>query len=83
MVVFHPGQFPWDRNEVVIVVSNEPDGDRVLARDSRGNQQLIPRTYLSLLSATVGPDQSSNHCTNNQLLVIHLIITHCELHAVK
>ncbi|XP_062252883.1 spectrin beta chain, non-erythrocytic 5 [Platichthys flesus] len=49
------GQVPWDRNEVVVVVSNEPDGDRVLARDSRGNQQLIPRTYLSLLSATAPP----------------------------
>ncbi|XP_060938197.1 spectrin beta chain, non-erythrocytic 2 [Limanda limanda] len=49
------GQFPWDRNEVVIVVSDEPDGDRVLARDSRGNQQLIPRTYLSLLAATAPP----------------------------
>ncbi|XP_034432002.1 spectrin beta chain, non-erythrocytic 1 [Hippoglossus hippoglossus] len=49
------GQFPWDRNETVIVVSIEPDGDRVLARDGRGNQQLIPRTYLSLLSATAPP----------------------------
>ncbi|KAA8582408.1 hypothetical protein FQN60_009148 [Etheostoma spectabile] len=37
------GQFPWDRNEIVTIVRTEPDGDRVLARDSRGNQQLLSR----------------------------------------
>ncbi|XP_039992754.1 spectrin beta chain, non-erythrocytic 5 isoform X2 [Xiphias gladius] len=47
------GQIPWDRNEIVTIVSMEPDGDRVLARDSQGNQQLIPKTYLTLLPATV------------------------------
>ncbi|XP_028993920.1 spectrin beta chain, non-erythrocytic 1 isoform X2 [Betta splendens] len=45
------GQFPWDRNEIVAVLGAEPDGDRVLARDSRGHQQLIPKTYLTLLPA--------------------------------
>ncbi|KAK5857872.1 hypothetical protein PBY51_011085 [Eleginops maclovinus] len=49
------GQFPWDRNEIVTIVGTEPDGDRVLARDGRGNQQLIPKTYLSLLTATAPP----------------------------
>ncbi|KAF1375246.1 hypothetical protein PFLUV_G00237590 [Perca fluviatilis] len=49
------GQFPWDRNEIVTIVHTEPDGDRVLARDSRGNQQLIPKTYLTLLPATTPP----------------------------
>ncbi|KAK1893658.1 Spectrin beta chain non-erythrocytic 5 [Dissostichus eleginoides] len=49
------GQFPWDRNEIVSIVGTEPDGDRVLAKDSRGNQQLIPKTYLSLLPATAPP----------------------------
>lgn len=53
------GQFPWDRNEIVTIVSTEPDGDRVLARDSRGNQQLVPKTYLNLLPATV-PSVISN-----------------------
>ncbi|XP_029317025.1 LOW QUALITY PROTEIN: spectrin beta chain, non-erythrocytic 5 [Cottoperca gobio] len=48
-------QFLWDRNEIVTIVSNEPDGDRVLARDSRGNQQLVPKTFLSLLPATAPP----------------------------
>ncbi|XP_067336707.1 spectrin beta chain, non-erythrocytic 5 isoform X2 [Channa argus] len=47
------GQFPWDRNEIVTIVGAEPDGDRVLARDSKGKQQLIPKTYLSLLPPTV------------------------------
>ncbi|XP_028422093.1 spectrin beta chain, non-erythrocytic 5 [Perca flavescens] len=49
------GQFPWDRNEIVTIVHTEPDGDRVLARDSRGNQQLVPKTYLTLLPATAPP----------------------------
>ncbi|XP_054470225.1 LOW QUALITY PROTEIN: spectrin beta chain, non-erythrocytic 5 [Anoplopoma fimbria] len=49
------GQFPWDRNEIVTIVGTEPDGDRVLARDGRGNQQLVPKTYLSLLPATAPP----------------------------
>ncbi|XP_028251320.1 spectrin beta chain, non-erythrocytic 5 [Parambassis ranga] len=49
------GQFPWDRNELVTIVSTESDEDRVLARDSRGNQQLIPKTYLTLLPVTAPP----------------------------
>ncbi|XP_029899947.1 spectrin beta chain, non-erythrocytic 5 isoform X2 [Myripristis murdjan] len=49
------GSVPWDRNEVVSVISSEPDGDKVLARDSRGNQQLIPKTYLNLLPAAAPP----------------------------
>ncbi|XP_026156546.1 spectrin beta chain, non-erythrocytic 5 isoform X2 [Mastacembelus armatus] len=49
------GQFPWDRNDIITVVSAEPDGDRILARDSRGNQQLIPKTYLTLLPASTPP----------------------------
>ncbi|XP_068593345.1 spectrin beta chain, non-erythrocytic 5 [Cebidichthys violaceus] len=54
------GQFPWDRNEIVTVVDTEPDGDRVLARDARGNQQLVPKTYLSLLPNTAPPTSSAN-----------------------
>ncbi|KAI4798393.1 hypothetical protein KUCAC02_022079, partial [Chaenocephalus aceratus] len=57
------GQFPWDRNEIVSIVGTEPDGDRVLAKDSRGNQQLIPKTYLSLLPA---PPPSSPISTNGE-----------------
>ncbi|KAK7879539.1 hypothetical protein WMY93_033750 [Mugilogobius chulae] len=56
------GEFSWDRNEVVTVVREEPDGDRVTARDARGNQQLIPKTYLTLLTpqtSTVDSPESS------------------------
>ncbi|XP_030614955.1 spectrin beta chain, non-erythrocytic 5 [Archocentrus centrarchus] len=49
------GQFPWDRNELVTIISTELDGDRVLARDGGGNQQLIPKTYLNMLPANVSP----------------------------
>ncbi|XP_056249803.1 spectrin beta chain, non-erythrocytic 5 [Seriola aureovittata] len=49
------GQFQWDRNDIITIVSTEPDGDRVLARDGQGNQQLIPKTYLTLLPATTAP----------------------------
>ncbi|XP_077945298.1 spectrin beta chain, non-erythrocytic 5 isoform X2 [Gasterosteus aculeatus] len=49
------GQFPWDRDEVVRIVGSEPDGDRLLARDARGHQQLVPRSYLSLLPAPAPP----------------------------
>lgn len=47
------GQFLWDRNDIVSIRGAEPDGDRVLARDSRGNEQLIPKTYLKLLPLAV------------------------------
>ncbi|XP_069573815.1 spectrin beta chain, non-erythrocytic 5 [Brachyistius frenatus] len=53
------GQFQWDRNEIVTIVSDEPDGDRVVAQDSRGNQQHIPKTYLALLPATAPPPTPS------------------------
>uniref|UniRef100_A0A4W6DIZ9 Spectrin beta, non-erythrocytic 5 n=1 Tax=Lates calcarifer TaxID=8187 RepID=A0A4W6DIZ9_LATCA len=53
------GTFPWDRNEIVTIISTEPDGDRVLARDGRGNQQLIPKTYLTLLPAATAPPPTS------------------------
>uniref|UniRef100_A0A3Q3IUH0 Calponin-homology (CH) domain-containing protein n=1 Tax=Monopterus albus TaxID=43700 RepID=A0A3Q3IUH0_MONAL len=60
-------QFPWDRNEIVTIISTEPDGDRVLARDSRGNQQLIPKTYLSLLpTPPPTPTVSTNGVPENQ-----------------
>uniref|UniRef100_I3J096 Spectrin, beta, non-erythrocytic 5 n=1 Tax=Oreochromis niloticus TaxID=8128 RepID=I3J096_ORENI len=49
------GQFPWDRNEIVTIISSEPDGDRVVARDSGGNQQSIPKTYLNMLPSSVPP----------------------------
>ncbi|XP_020497621.2 spectrin beta chain, non-erythrocytic 5 [Labrus bergylta] len=49
------GQYQWDRNELVTIISTEQDEDRVLARDSRGNQQLIPKACLSILPASAPP----------------------------
>ncbi|XP_054861726.1 spectrin beta chain, non-erythrocytic 5 isoform X3 [Amphiprion ocellaris] len=52
---FSRGPFLWDRNEIVTIVGSGPDEDKVLAKDSRGNQQVIPKTYLTLLPATAPP----------------------------
>ncbi|CAJ1074861.1 spectrin beta chain%2C non-erythrocytic 5 [Xyrichtys novacula] len=49
------GQFQWDRGEIVTIISSEQDDDRVLARDSRGNQQIIPRTYLNIQPSSAPP----------------------------
>lgn len=49
------GQFPWERNEIVTILSSDLNEEKLLARDSRGHQQLVPVTYLSLLPATVWP----------------------------
>ncbi|XP_047467733.1 spectrin beta chain, non-erythrocytic 5 [Mugil cephalus] len=52
---YNKGPFPWDRNEVVTIVGSETDGERVMARDGRGNKQLIPKTYLTLIPNAVSP----------------------------
>ncbi|XP_041668259.1 spectrin beta chain, non-erythrocytic 5 [Cheilinus undulatus] len=49
------GQYQWDRNEIVTIISAEADEDRVLAKDSRGNQQRIPKTYLAMMQASAPP----------------------------
>lgn len=49
------GPFQWDRNEIVTIVGTDPDGDRVMARDRRGNQQTIPKTFLNPLPSAVRP----------------------------
>ncbi|CAN9501902.1 unnamed protein product [Ophioblennius macclurei] len=59
------GQYVWDHNEVVTVVGAEDDPDRVLARDARGKEQSIPRTYLQLLPATAPPPLTSTDSTAN------------------
>ncbi|XP_067099877.1 spectrin beta chain, non-erythrocytic 5 [Osmerus mordax] len=47
-------QASWDRGEVVTILSRD-HGEKVLARDTKGNEQLVPKTYLNELSATVTP----------------------------
>ncbi|KAM9777958.1 spectrin beta chain, non-erythrocytic 5 [Neosynchiropus ocellatus] len=59
------GQFQWDRNEMVTIVSDDPNEDRVLARDSRGNQQFIPKTFLMILPAAAAP-ASANGVSESQ-----------------
>ncbi|XP_061843662.1 spectrin beta chain, non-erythrocytic 5 [Nerophis lumbriciformis] len=49
------GQFPLDRNETVSIISTNPDDDRVLVRDARGHQQLVPKTYLAELQVLAPP----------------------------
>lgn len=49
------GPFQWDRNEIVTIVGTDPDGDRVMARDRQGNQQMIPKTFLNPLPPAVRP----------------------------
>lgn len=49
------GPFQWDRNEIVTIVGADPDGDRVMARDRQGNQQMIPKTFLNPLPSAVRP----------------------------
>ncbi|XP_029973399.1 spectrin beta chain, non-erythrocytic 5 [Salarias fasciatus] len=55
---YNRGQVPWEHSEVVTVIGAEANSDRVLARDARGNQQYIPKTYLSLLPAAAPPPTS-------------------------
>ncbi|XP_067469592.1 spectrin beta chain, non-erythrocytic 5 isoform X2 [Thunnus thynnus] len=59
------GQFPWDRHEIVTIISTDPDGDQVQARDNRGNQQLIPKTYLTLLPATAPSTPPTSPASTN------------------
>ncbi|KAK0154564.1 Spectrin beta chain, non-erythrocytic 5 [Merluccius polli] len=61
---YNKGQFPWERNDIVSIVRSESDGERVMARDSRGNQQSIPKTYLTLLPATPTPPKTPTLSTN-------------------
>ena len=48
-----PGVTVWDRGEIVTIL-NRDNEDTFLVRDSKGNEQLVPKTYLTELpSSTV------------------------------
>ncbi|KAM6973270.1 spectrin beta chain, non-erythrocytic 5 [Aplochiton taeniatus] len=49
------GEVTWNRGDIVTIVSADHDGDKVLARDSKGHQQLVPKTYLNELPASTPP----------------------------
>ncbi|XP_076022140.1 spectrin beta chain, non-erythrocytic 5 [Genypterus blacodes] len=61
---YRRSQIHWQRNEIVTITSAEPGDDSVLARDSRGNQQMIPKTYLTLLPPTA-PTPATPPSTND------------------
>lgn len=42
----------WDRGEMLTILSKEKD-DKMLVRDSKGNEQLVPSTYITELSSSV------------------------------
>lgn len=42
----------WDRGEMLTILSKEKD-DKMLVRDSKGNEQLVPSTYITELSSPV------------------------------
>uniref|UniRef100_A0A4W4DYW9 Spectrin, beta, non-erythrocytic 5 n=1 Tax=Electrophorus electricus TaxID=8005 RepID=A0A4W4DYW9_ELEEL len=44
----------WDRGEMVTILSREKD-DKMLLRDSKGNEQLVPCTYVTQLPSTQAP----------------------------
>ncbi|XP_056867453.1 spectrin beta chain, non-erythrocytic 5 isoform X2 [Takifugu flavidus] len=65
---YSKGPFQWDRNEIVTIVGADPDGDRVMARDRQGNQQMIPKTFLNPLPSAAPPPSSTstNHVAETQ-----------------
>lgn len=42
----------WDRGEMVTIVSSEKN-DKMLLRDSKGNEQLVSSTYARVLPSSV------------------------------
>ncbi|XP_053365454.1 spectrin beta chain, non-erythrocytic 5 isoform X1 [Clarias gariepinus] len=42
----------WDRGEMLTILSKEKD-DKMLARDSKGNEQLVPFSYITDLSSSM------------------------------
>lgn len=42
----------WDRGEMLTILSKGKD-DKMLVRDSKGNEQLVPSTYIANLFSTV------------------------------
>ncbi|KAK3538029.1 hypothetical protein QTP70_027382 [Hemibagrus guttatus] len=41
----------WDRGEMLTILSKEKD-DKMLVRDSKGNEQLVPSTYITELTSS-------------------------------
>ncbi|XP_034163832.2 spectrin beta chain, non-erythrocytic 5 [Pangasianodon hypophthalmus] len=55
----------WDRGEMLTILSKEKD-DKMLVRDSKGNQQLVPSTYITELPSSQAPTAPTNVAAENQ-----------------
>ncbi|XP_072545910.1 spectrin beta chain, non-erythrocytic 5 [Salminus brasiliensis] len=55
----------WDRGEMVTVLSREKD-DKMLVRDSKGNEQLVPSTYITELPLAQAPPAPTNGVPETQ-----------------
>ncbi|KAG7328102.1 hypothetical protein KOW79_008046 [Hemibagrus wyckioides] len=55
----------WDRGEMLTILSKEKD-DKMLVRDSNGNEQLVPSTYITELSSSQAPPAPTNVAPENQ-----------------
>lgn len=52
LTIFSGPKLIWDRGEILTIVSREKD-DKLLLRDSRGNDQLVSSTYIRELPSSV------------------------------
>ncbi|XP_049319614.1 spectrin beta chain, non-erythrocytic 5 isoform X1 [Astyanax mexicanus] len=55
----------WDRGEMLRILSREKD-DKLLVRDSKGNEQLVPSTYITELPTAQAPPAPVNGVPETQ-----------------
>ncbi|XP_017558803.1 spectrin beta chain, non-erythrocytic 5 isoform X2 [Pygocentrus nattereri] len=58
-------KFTWDRGEMVTILRREKD-DKMLVRDCKGNEQLVPSTYITELPSTEAPPVPTNGVPESQ-----------------
>ncbi|XP_036450101.1 spectrin beta chain, non-erythrocytic 5 isoform X2 [Colossoma macropomum] len=56
----------WDRGEMVTILSREKD-DKMLVQDCKGNEQLVPSTYITELQSTEAPPAPTNGVPESQM----------------
>ncbi|TSO67499.1 Spectrin beta chain, non-erythrocytic 5 [Bagarius yarrelli] len=56
----------WDRGEMVTIISKEKE-DKMLVRDSKGNEQLVSSTYITELSSTQAPPAPTDVVPESQI----------------
>ncbi|KAF7704200.1 hypothetical protein HF521_021272 [Silurus meridionalis] len=55
----------WDRGEMLTILSKEQD-EKMLVRDCKGNEQLVPSTYITVLSSSQTLPAPTNIVPENQ-----------------